>query len=474
MNVPFKFVLPNASQYSTKDIINGTVHDNVNDTISRFVISPTWSLEYSILAVMISALAFIGVIGNIPVLIVYFRRRDNLSYNTFIKVLAFIDLLVCSFNMVYSIFYELHLVTSDITCRSCEFVLHFCISASNITLIAIAMERYIAVCRLSTKLNLNTIKSGVWIIFGLSALMAAPSVGTFAVVHDSDVQDVKCRFPHDFTSGTFCHFTYSIMGKTVVTAYQLLQAISFFISVLIITVLYSIVYFVLWKKSKLRRKMVSRTASTDMDSTTEALFVENCQRSSHKRARNRTGKCTGICDTACRTEISIHNDEISSEINTDNLVERQDLQIKPQHNSDTMRRSLDETQTNGKKVGRKIKFSVSAQSGRLEKLKRKRHYHRRTAKMLFFCTVIYIVTWLPFWLDIFGLTNCLILRYMFFIGNATNPIVYGIVNEQVRRAFKKLFFDCCRKWFRTRENSEYGDESSNISGSSSHRVVQNK
>jgi hypothetical protein len=74
----------------------------------------------------------------------------------------------------------------------------------------------------------------------------------------------------------------------------------------------------------------------------------------------------------------------------------------------------------------------------MEKICRKLYIARGTAKMLFLCTVIYSLTWLPFWIDIFGITDNLVFRYLFFIGNATNPIVYGIVNDQIRREFQKL------------------------------------
>ena len=399
-------------------------------------ISPFWSMEYAILVVMVTSLALIGIVGNISVLIVYCRRRDNLVSNTFIKVLAFIDLVVCVFGMSYSIVYELHLVTSDIVCRFCEFVIHFCIFASNTTLVAIATERYIAVCQIHTKLNVNNINVGIWIIFILSAVLGTPAVGTFAVVHEAEVRDVKCRFPHKYSTGTFCHFTYSVMGRTLVTAYQIVLVAVFLITGLLIAVLYCIIYYVLWKKSSLRRGL-NRAISDKIGSISEEAFVEQC----------RPFKCTGTQGQRKRDD-SNTNGEVSSDFVTDNLIEQRDsFSMESKNYQEPANAShSDSSGTNERKLRRKIKFSVSAQSGRSEKLKRKKYYHKRTAKMLFFCTVIYIVSWLPFFIDVFGITDSLILRYLFFIGNASNPIVYGIVNEQVRRAFKKLFLDCINGW----------------------------
>ena len=496
------------------DYQNGT---NNTDFLTNHTRPPTWSLEYVILAVMVTALAVNGLIGNTSVLIVYFRRRENLASNTFIKVLASVDLL--AFVMPYTIIYELHMVTSDFICRFCELILHFCIFASNITLVAVATERYIAVCQISTKVDTHSISVGIWVILGLSTALGAPSIATFSVVQSSEVHDIKCQFPHEYTSGTFCHFTYSIMGKTLVTVYQGLSALLFYVSVIMIVVLYSIVYYVLWKKTKTRRKMLSQTPrSREMESISE-ISSSDQQRASRVVRLQLDGRPS----CAYRPDITIHNEDISRVVMADSRVERQS---DPKHtkgstdevidnigvgsankivrststeynnkvitttssestnklinntstdvtNENINTSSADSTDININTTGavsintvvnntvskprRKIRFSVSAKSGRSEKVKRKRYYHRRTAKMLFLCTIIYFVTWLPFWIDVFGFTNCLLLRYIFFIGNATNPIVYGVVNEQVRRAFKKLFLDCLKKWFRvgTPDTSDY-------------------
>lgn len=425
--------------------------NNTNNVTSHMLLS-IWGLEYSFLAVMITSLSLVGVIGNISVLIVYFRRSDRLASNTFIKVLAFIDLLVCSFVSSYTIVYELHLVTSDIICRFCEFLRHLCVFASNITLVAIAMERYIAVCHISTKLNVNSINVGIWVIFGLSSILAAPAVGLFAVVDDSEVQDVKCRFPHELTSGKFCHFTFVIMGEILVTAYQFAQIIIFLITVFIITLLYSIIYFTLWKKSKVRRQMVNLTVmATETESSSSVSYGEHFRSIKTVQPRNLSGSfgASSVNDsiiTNSKSESSTLNDQITTESMKENTV-LLELQDNTNIISSTKESHI-ESNTNLKKPKvprRKIRFRVSAQSGRSEKIKRRKDYHKSTAKMLFLCSVIYIVTWIPFWVDIFGLTNCLIVRYMFLIGNASNPIVYGIVNNQVKRAFKQLFLECLRK-----------------------------
>ena len=70
---------------------------------------------------------------------------------------------------------------------------------------------------------------------------------------------------------------------------------------------------------------------------------------------------------------------------------------------------------------------------------------KKTSTMLFICSVIFIVSWIPFWIDVFNLTSSLTFRYLFFIGHATNPIVYGIVNNEIRKGILQLF-RCSKKW----------------------------
>ena len=148
--------------------------------------------------------------------------RDNLPTTTFIKVLAVIYLIVCALFRYYTIVYEFHLVTLDILCRVCEFMRHCTLFISVITLVAIASERYFAVCKIRTKINVNSINIGVRVIIILAAILGVPAIGTFSVVQDSDVKDTLCHFPHRYTSGIFLPFYVNVDGQT--TSYSISNA----------------------------------------------------------------------------------------------------------------------------------------------------------------------------------------------------------------------------------------------------------
>lgn len=489
------------------DIINGTGSWLHNYSHHELKTEEHLSLDYVILPVMVVCLAVVGTIGNVPILIVYIQRKDRKASSTFIKVLALLDLLVCACVMPYTAVYEFHLVTSDVTCRLFEFLRHFAVMASNLTLVAIAAERYIAVCRIDTRLNDTCVNKGVLAVFVIGLVTAMPSVGIFAVVNSDEVTDVPCSFPHYKTRGYFCHFTYSILGSTLVTAYQTGQLMIFVIGLCLIVTLYTAVYVVLWRKTKRRRRLaLQRDVSGSGDHQTPCTrFKYSCQvliQQTNAMTDITTGKldfqskvvtrgkrlipeefqrCRDkMEESACRQSADYNQRQISEHTPAEaeiSLADNMDLTTinnkcpaarssingarvtfkKVSSGGESQQQVSIETSydvTNNVKLEAQDDVSIVSSVNSRGKTKIRRYCHRRTARMLFLCTLIYFLTWIPFWLDIFGITNSLVLRYTFFIGNATNPLVYGIVNRKVRRSVRRLFLDCLSTCFKTTSLAE--------------------
>lgn len=434
-------------------------------------------ITYILLTIMLSFLSVVGILGNIPVLIVFCKRKDRKASNTFIKILAFLDLMVCVFVMPYSIVYEYHMVTSDFACRLFEFFIHFSVLASNITLVAIATERYIAVCQIGKKIGVKTINRGMFGILALSVVISAPSIGTFAVVSASEVEEIPCTYPHEKTSGSFCHFTYTVMGEKIVTAYQILQMSVFFVELIAIIVLYSIIYSVLWKKTQIRKALTRHREScisTDRQMTIEenTLIPNKSNKEGVENEIytefNKTNYETSPVDKPINhinstVGITRQNDQESSPIDpvVTSVNEKAESKVTFQNMSEINDARDVTAKDNSYKTENKTRQSVSFEAQ--DRVRPKRSYHRRTAKMLFLCTVIYFVTWMPFWIDIFGVTDSRLLRYVIFIGHATNPIVYGIVNKQVRSSFKRLFLDCLKSWWKVESLTDRPANTDNVS-----------
>ncbi|KAK6191477.1 hypothetical protein SNE40_003155 [Patella caerulea] len=650
------------------------------------------STQYLVLAISIGIYSILGTAGNLPVLVVYFRKRDKKAANTFIRVLALIDLVVSAMIMPYTLIYELHMVQSDIICRGVEFLRHFTIIASNMTLVAIAVERYCAVCRLSQRFSVQNVNQGMLVMLTVSLILAFPSIGIFAVVPTSTVQDVNCSFPHVSNDTMVCHFTTTIVGETVAYIYQSVLMLSFFITLIMIVIFYSIVYSVLWKRAKSRKARMkymgsdyaerSQASSGTFESSIYTAPSQNSKQSSAPSQNSKQSsapsqnskqssalsqnskqssalsqnskqssalsqnskqssalsqnskqssalsqnskqlsafgrnskqssalsqnsgqssnkiKSPGVPkvpkrDMKTRTDLKNrrHNAPANRNQRSDNGKHRdREVKIKPEKSktkkeqkkakttevkskglkstSETgdlktvskdvkvesedsksepkdlitvtadLEHVLEELETavngfqskcddlnNGPEViytnpdDEKPKLDSDHANSQISKIKleahnnismdwknepenlksiygdlktisgdlkmkyagsesstttgsdqslpststehtvsddvrisvnstttltrtRHRNLHHRTAKMLFLCTVIYVVSWMPFWFDIFGATQNLVLRYMFFLGNATNPLIYGIVNEHVRKACLGLLFEC--------------------------------
>ena len=120
----------------------------------------------------------VGLVGNAIILAVYYSEKskgNKVPYRAFIKVLAVVDLQVCVLIIPYTIAYEMHVVRSDIACRLIEFIRHFFVIVSNLTLCAIAVERYYAVCKPTSSFHVNNTKTILVFILTFGVLFAIPA-----------------------------------------------------------------------------------------------------------------------------------------------------------------------------------------------------------------------------------------------------------------------------------------------------------
>lgn len=381
-----------------------------------------WNAQHYILSVLISLYAIIGSVGNVLILIVYLKKQDHKTSSTFIRVLALLDLCVCMFVMPYTIIYELHGVTSDAICRSFEVIRHFCIMASNASLVAIAFERCIAVRRPTRRLTLTQVNKGMIVIVLISIVLAIPSVFIFAVVPGGYVvTDGNCTVEEiQALNQPFCHFTMSFLGEIGTRSYQALLSLSYCTACIAIVVLYTLIYSTLWKKAQLRKKLSNPLGLPS--SSTSSNGGSGSDRSNQSVSDEKKKYFEDMPDVNGCTLNNARkiNTPVDSDI---------DSGVPGSNGSNDMSTTKKKHLQNHESCKTQGKFTD----------RRRSMHHNRTAKMLFLCTIIYIVSWVPFWLDIFGITDSLILRYLFFLGNASNPIVYGIVNDRVREEICKLF-----------------------------------
>ena len=110
----------------------------INDQLIRQFYGGIWFLAVSIA---------VGMIGNIHVAYVYFRKFKPSNYRLFVLWLSILDLVNVGVSAPLIIFYLLHPVTYPFVClcKLTRFILYFLPIASTSAMLVIAIERYLKV-----------------------------------------------------------------------------------------------------------------------------------------------------------------------------------------------------------------------------------------------------------------------------------------------------------------------------------------
>lgn len=98
---------------------------------------------------MLGCFSVLGLLGNSLVLYVYARKRNKLSSTVFIIALAGIDLVTSAVGMPYTMVVEglNYKVSADFSCKLYYFVITCTVPFSVFIMVAIAIDRYLCICR---------------------------------------------------------------------------------------------------------------------------------------------------------------------------------------------------------------------------------------------------------------------------------------------------------------------------------------
>ena len=115
-------------------------HSTNVDTISP--------VELYVVIALLVVMSVIGTAGNLCVMCVYLKKKENLVSNHFIIVLAVVDFTTCLVIIPYTIFMEYveFYVTSDLCCKFYHFLITSNIPFSALIMVAIAVDRYLCIC----------------------------------------------------------------------------------------------------------------------------------------------------------------------------------------------------------------------------------------------------------------------------------------------------------------------------------------
>ncbi|KAK3090361.1 hypothetical protein FSP39_011208 [Pinctada imbricata] len=172
---------------------NSSIHDALNQEFSQKLIPNT---------VIHTLLLLVGMIGNILVLIIYsLKMKHNMEARYFIPILAVYDTLTSLVSCVYFIVDNTYFVhfSSDVVCRIFVFLTGLTMMTSVAFLLAIAVQRYLKICRpLGKQMNLKWKRISVALIAIFNLVYNIPTLwlsgtGEVSVVYSgTNVTALSC------------------------------------------------------------------------------------------------------------------------------------------------------------------------------------------------------------------------------------------------------------------------------------------
>lgn len=369
--------------------------------------------EYTLFVVMMTSFAVCGAVGNILIIAIYFVNTRAFAVRKYILTLSVVDLIICVILIPYTILFEFNLVSDDVSCHGMEVIRHSLVIFSNLILLLIAGERLLMVWKpMERKVN-EKIKTGLILTLLLvSVISSIPAAMIFEVKshsHRESAENAKntknstIEMVNETATPEYCRYTSSILGKTGSGIYRDFLSFLFSAELLLLVVSYIIVYVLLYTHKKRLRHSMSFNGGHPKSSITK------------REKENNPSPSENIPMRGTRTESRSRpeNDAGSTTVQEFSTAS---------HGS-----GMDETRRRG--GDRNLRRQNGAP---------RTHVSRKTWTMLFVCTSIYVICWIPFFLAVFNVCDFLIFRYFFFLGHATNPIVYSIVNDKARNAIKSL------------------------------------
>lgn len=403
----------------------------------------------------VSVLSFIiifTITGNILVILSVFTYRPlKTVQNFFIVSLAVADIFVASLVLPLNVAY-LVIGRWEFGIHVCKLWLTadvMCCTASILNLCVIALDRFWAISKpLDYKRTLELVLSLILSVWVLSLLISSPPLLGWN------------DWPQEFTSDTRCQLT----SKKGYVIYSSLG--SFFIPLIIMTVVYVEIFIATRRRLRERAKAASKVnaykgkkkdsngGETKTSPNHEITVADAESISSEANYNDNTGKtgddipiCRGSKKSKSPSETDklqvVTNEEESNTYNPENSSEStkadQEQKMlplpKPEKNHKiTTKRSIKKTGGISQFIEERQKISLSKE--------------RRAARVLGIVMGVFIACWLPFFLMYVILPFCetccpserLInfITWLGYINSGLNPIIYTVFNMDFRKAFKKL------------------------------------
>ena len=240
-------------------------------------------LMMPVVALMI-VLMIVGIFGNTLVFIVYLHRNHRTTANIFIMYLAGTDLMACVVIHPYVIYKLFHNYDQTWTgaCKIFEFAIHASLAISGLTLLAIAIDRYLAICRPVKFLDFHKhIYKFIIASFTVGIVGSSPMLVFYGskpeamLVKDYLFIQYKCEYTEEFTG-------------SAMTGYSIFVVMAFLLEVIAMIVLYQQVAVVAYRS---RRRIKPLQENCDgVSSVADVMPVPTKSLSSTETSKKQTTK----------------------------------------------------------------------------------------------------------------------------------------------------------------------------------------
>ena len=206
--------------------------------------------------VYVGVLMIVGFHGNVAVLFFYRRKATKSINNLSLSFLACCDLIVCCIAMPSEII-DLILplmFENSAACKAFEFVHHFSSILSGCTLLIIAVDRYLRVCRpFRSQMKKKHLVIACSVCVFISFLLSGPAVPLYGA------QRINVTHVTGATSiGFDCTFTDETHFDLYILIFGTFQMVAFLLTVICLFVLYFLIGRTILKQKRFRKRYVKK------------------------------------------------------------------------------------------------------------------------------------------------------------------------------------------------------------------------
>ncbi|KAL3858398.1 hypothetical protein ACJMK2_012989 [Sinanodonta woodiana] len=362
------------------------------------IINDKKALENIAAIVFISLLMIVGIPGNITALLVYLRKFKPSTYRTFVVCLAIVDLAACCISMPFIITllrYPL-LFPHDGVCKVFRLLSYIPCVSSIFIILTIAVERYRKICvPRGTQMSDRMAKYICIIDILVACCLSSPA----AVIYGKRSYKIEV----DYINGSSCYVSDYMVNSKYPKYFNFLNGFVLIASLIALSIIYSLI-----------GKKIFRMKKTGLG----------------------TNQLQSSQNYSVRTQI-IEIDKLQVEVNTsDGCLDRG-----------------------------KHEFS-DEELDAIAKCNRKHSKTIRITRIIFIITAVFACSFLPFLvfsiiasfgfreallddISFSGMVTYKLFIHIFFISNATNPIIYGFCDkkfmEEICRLYKYICGHCLNR-----------------------------